>query len=196
MADHSYFVTLRLKGTLPKSVIEKFRSARTQLGTSNVAEAQVTELARRQFASIEDILDSVTDKPWLKNPEVASIVWNNLDWLRDRGWMIYAGVLMPNHIHLLMRNENGRTQELLHDLAQFKGFTARASNKILNRNGAFWAREDFDHWIRSQEKFEATVRYIANNPIKAGLTEHWSKWEWFVVDDSVRHCLDKKGASS
>ena len=190
VADHSYFVTLRLKGTLPKSIAEQLQTERNRLNESGADETQSINLLRRQFASVEKILDSISDIQWLANPKVAPIVWSNLDWLRGRGWLIYASVLMPNHIHLLMRNENGRTQELLNDLAQFKSFTARAANQELHRSGSFWAREDFDHWIRNREKFEGTVRYIANNPIKAGLAGHWSEWKWFVVDDSVQYCLD------
>jgi len=71
-----------------------------------------------------------------------------------------------------------------------------ADAKVLDRDGAFWAREDFDHWIRSREKFEGTVRYIANNPVKAGLVGHWSKWKWIAVHDSVRYCLADGEASS
>jgi len=190
VADHSYFVTLRLKGTLPKKIIEEFRAQRNAQREEGAAEAQSLDLARRQFASIERILDSLGNIQWLENREVASIVWNNLEWLRGRGWMVYAGVLMSNHVHLLMRNEEGRTQEMLADLARFKNYTAREANKVLGRSGAFWAREDFDHWIRSREKFEGTVRYIANNPVKAGLVARWSDWDWSVIDDSVRYCLD------
>ena len=88
-----------------------------------------------------------------------------------------------------MRNEDGRTEEMLEDLARFKNYTAREANKVLGRRGAFWAREDFDHWIRSREKFEGTVRYIANNPVKAGMVSDWSEWKWTVVEDSVRYCM-------
>ena len=195
VADHSYFVTLRLKGTLPKAVIEQFRQARKQLAESGSDESRTADLARKQFVSIEKILDSVSAAQWLGSPEVATIVWDNLDWLRGRGWLVYAAVLMPNHIHLLMRNEDGRTQELLDDLAQFKCYTARKANEALKRTGAFWAREDFDHWIRNREKFEGTVRYIANNPVKAGLAAHWSEWKWCVADESAQHCLPAQGAS-
>ena len=191
VAEHSYFVTLRLKGTLPKNVIADFRAQR------DVAdESEALDLARKQFASIERILDSVSGVQWLENPSVASIVWSSLDWLRGRGWLIYTGVLMSNHLHLLMRNMEGRSQEMLEDLARFKNYTAREANKILERNGAFWAREDFDHWIRNREKFEGTVRYIANNPVKAGLVRHWSDWEWCVIDESVRYCLNEGEAST
>ncbi len=189
VADHSYFVTLRLKGSLPKHVVEAFRAQRASLRNSGVDKSEALNLARKQFASIERILDSVSDVQWLENRAVASIVWKSLDWLRGRGWMIYAGVLMTNHLHLLMRNEEGRTQNMLEDLARFKNYTAREVNPILNRSGAFWAREDFDHWIRSREKFEGTVRYIANNPVRAGLVPDWKDWPWCVVDESVRHCL-------
>jgi len=196
VADHSYFVTLRLKGSLPKHVIEEFRTQRKALQGSGASEEESLELARRQFASIERILDSVSDVQWLENPKVAAVVWNSLDWLRNRGWMIYAGVLMSNHLHLLMRNEEGRTKEMLEDLARFKNYTAREANKVLGRSGSFWAREDFDHWIRSREKFEGTVRYIANNPVKAGLVSRWSDWEWNVVDESARDCLGDGEAST
>lgn len=192
VADHSYFVTLRLKGTLPKLVVEEFRKQRTNA----TDESKAIELARRQFASVERILDSVSGADWLTAPDVAAVVWNNLDWLRGRGWLLYAVVLMSNHTHLLMRNEEGRTQYLLEDLAQFKNYAARKANEVLNRDGAFWSREDFDHWIRSREKFEGTVRYIANNPVKAGLVDHWSKWKWLGVDESVRYCLADAEASS
>jgi len=130
VADHSYFVTLRLKGTLPKRVIEEFRAQRKALQESDADEARVVELARKQFASVERILDSVSDVQWPANPEVASVVWESLD------------------------------------------------------------------WIRSREKFESTVRYIVNNPVKAGLVSVWSDWTWCAVDDSVRFCLADGAASA
>ena len=192
VADHSYFITLRLKGTLPKQVVEDFRKQRN----NSEDEAHTIELARRQFASIERILDSASGEHWLTAPEVAPLVWDSLNWIRDRGWLIYTAVLMSSHIHLLMRNEEGRTQYLLEDIAQFKNYTARKANGALGRSGSFWAREDFDHWIRSREKFEGTVRYIANNPVKAGLIDHWSKWRWLSIDESVKYCLADAEASS
>jgi REP element-mobilizing transposase RayT len=44
------------------------------------------------------------------------------------------------------------------------------------RQGQFWIEEYFDCYIRNQEHFERTVKYIENNPVKAGLCrtpEHW-----------------------
>ncbi|HET6892045.1 MAG TPA: hypothetical protein VFH31_13160, partial [Pyrinomonadaceae bacterium] len=58
-----------------------------------------------------------------------------------------------------------------------KGRSARQSNLILNRVGQFWEHESFDHVIRSG-KFYKTVRYVLNNPVKAGLVNDWRDWPW------------------
>jgi len=48
---------------------------------------------------------------------------------------------------------------------------------ILERSGQFWEHESFDHVIRLG-KFDATIRYVLNNPIKAGLVKEWREWPW------------------
>ncbi len=53
VADASYFVTLRLAGTLPKAVVEAFQRDREAVGESEDARH---ELARCQFARIEELL--------------------------------------------------------------------------------------------------------------------------------------------
>ena len=59
-----------------------------------------------------------------------------------------------------------------------KGFSARKANKILGKRGPFWAPESFDHWCRTPEKEERVMRYIRNNPVKAGLVEKPELWPW------------------
>lgn len=191
VADHSYFVTLRLKGTLPSEVVKEMQAERDLLKGEQVDEETLGIIRREQFRKLERVLDAAQiGNRWLDNPAVADLVIGSLEWLKGRGWKVYAAVLLSTHIHLLLRNEEGRSAELLHDLGQLKRHTAREANQILGRKGAFWAREDFDHWIRTREKFEGTVRYIANNPVKAGRVKQWDEWKWTQIDDSVRHCLD------
>jgi len=189
VADRSFFVTIRLKNTLPKSVMSEMQKERTD----ELSEKQRIDLSRKHFLKIEKILDSSTgESRFLDQPNVAELLVENLEWLRKRGWIIYAGVVLSTHMHLLMRNTEGRSVELLTDLGQYKNFTARAANRLLGREGAFWAREDFDHWIRTPDKFEAAVRYIANNPVKAGRVLRWDDWAWTVIHEDVLYCLDEK----
>ena len=139
VADRSFFVTIRLKNTLPKGVMSEMQKERAD----ELSGKQRVDLSRKHFLKIEKILDSSAEESrWLDQPNVAELLVENLEWLRERGWVIYAGVVLSTHMHLLMRNADGRSVELLTDLGQYKNFTARAANRLLGRKGAFWARED------------------------------------------------------
>jgi hypothetical protein len=56
-------------------------------------------------------------------------------------------------------------------------------NRILSRTGQFWEHESFDHVVR-QGKFFQTIKYVLNNPVKAGLVKEWRQWRWC-------HCRDE-----
>lgn len=147
-------------------------------------------LSRKHFRILERVLDGLEqENRWLDEPAVATILMENLGWLRARGWKIYAATILSTHIHLLMRNEEGSSAGLLDDLGQFKSHTAKLANAALGRKGSFWAREQFDHWIRSREKFESTLLYIVRNPVKAHRVKDWRDWPWTAVDESVRELL-------
>ena len=74
---------------------------------------------------------------------------------------------MPNHIHALIEPDKETT--LGEILKSWKGGSAREINVLLGRQGTLWQREPFDHIVRSGEQLEHLRRYIAQNPIKAGL---------------------------
>ena len=188
VADASYFVTIRLAGSLPRAVVEAMREERE----AACKDEQVRlDLARKQFMRIESMLDSdARQRMDLAVPEVAERCMKNLQWLRERGWHIYAATFLGNHAHMLMRSEQGVSAMLLEDLDNYKGFTGRESNKLLGRNGRFWARDQFDHWLRNGEKFDDIIRYIARNPVKAGLVGKWTDWPWTIVDENLRELAD------
>ena len=184
VADRPYFVTLRLAGTLPRNVVEELAAERETLLADAPDEAAWTALRRKQFVKIERILDTCDpSRNWLGAEPVAKLVLGNLQWLEtQRGWRLYAACIMPNHVHIVMRNATGRSGELLGDIGQFKNFTARLCNEALKRKGPFWAREDFDHWCRNEDKVRGAVRYTLNNPVKAGLVKCWREWPWSRVE--------------
>lgn len=88
--------------------------------------------------------------------------------------------MMPNHVHLLIRVErfDKSLYSILHSL---KRSTARECNKTLSRTGAFWQHESYDHVVRDGSESERIVRYILNNPVKAGLVDNWNSWKWSYV---------------
>lgn len=190
VANKTYFVTIRLHGTLPKAVVKELQEENRILRECSADADKMMVMKRSQFRRIEKILDSKNSMVhYLDDPLIAGLIFNNLGWLKKRGWHIHAATVLSTHIHLLTSNHLGKTVNLLEDLGLYKNFTAREANKILGKTGSFWAREDFDHWIRTNSKFEATVNYIANNPVKAGRVKNWQDWKWTLIDESLIECV-------
>ena len=57
-----------------------------------------------------------------------------------------------------------------------KKFTARESNQVLKRKGAFWQAESYDRFVRNNKELERVIAYTIHNPVKAGLAEKWEEW--------------------
>jgi REP element-mobilizing transposase RayT len=162
------FITCRLFDSLPRKILERFR---LELETR-----EVEDIDREVMILIEKFLDSGYGECFLKKPEVAEIVKNSLRKFDGERYKLIAWVIMPNHIHLLIRPLNG--WELDKILQSFKSFTAQEANKLLQRNGKFWMREYFDRRIRDNLHFEKTIRYIENNPVKARFCEKPGDWRF------------------
>jgi len=64
-------------------------------------------------------------------------------------------------------------------LKPFKHWTAHHAKKLLGlQQHSFWQREWFDHWSRSPEHDDGIVKYIRNNPMKAGLVSMPDQWPY------------------
>ncbi len=88
---------------------------------------------------------------------------------------------MPNHVHLLftpLERPDGTYFSLARIMHSLKRYTAREANKALRRTGQFWQHESYDHFVRDAAEHERIVRYILNNPVSAGLVNHWEEWQW------------------
>ena len=106
VADHAYFITLRLKGTLPREVVLTLQKERQQLTDTEDDPDSYVQLQRAQFKRIEQILDSVEEKHHFDRPEIAGMMMESMIWLQEsRGWRIYAAVVLSTNIHLLVRSK-------------------------------------------------------------------------------------------
>jgi REP element-mobilizing transposase RayT len=97
----------------------------------------------------------------------------------DGHWL--AWVLMPDHFHGLL-SLNGDA-DLSGTVGRFKGLSARAVNRLLDRRGPLWQPGFHDRALRRDEDRVAVARYIVANPLRAGLVSrladypHWdSVW--------------------
>ena len=133
--------------------------------------------------------------PLFSNPDIAKIVLDSLDFLqRNNRIVLYAYVLMENHLHLIASSEN-----LAKQISEFKSFTARKSidyyemNKHLSvleslkegklahrvdRPYQFWQEGNQPKRIHDMEMMQQKIAYIHQNPVKRGYVDEPTDWRY------------------
>jgi len=150
------------------------------------AKSPLGELARRHFAVLESWLDKATIGPtWLANERIAAIVAEALHHRDGKKYRLAAYSIMPNHVHSVFapQEQNNVPESLSSIMHSLKRNTAKRANQILGRRGAFWEHESFDHYIRNRAEWKRIVKYILDNPVKAGLVGNWKDWPWNFFRD-------------
>ena len=134
-------------------------------------------LAQKQFFGKWDAqLDACHSGPkWLADPPVAKMICEALRYHDGKEYILEAYCVMPNHAHLVctpLSDETGITplSKIMHSL---KGYTARKANLLLGGTGAFWQHESYDHVVRDEAELGRFVKYVVENPIRAGLAAQW-----------------------
>jgi REP element-mobilizing transposase RayT len=162
------FITLHLADSMPAKVIERWQVELRRFDK----EAEQAILRKR----IERYLDQGYGECLLGDHRIATIVQDSLMKFDGDRYDLFAWVVMPNHSHFLFtRSEECELKEIMQS---HKSFTAHRANKLLNRSGQFWMMDYFDRFIRNAKHFRNTVKYIENNPVKAGLCAKPSDWPY------------------
>jgi putative DNA methylase len=159
-------LTFRLADSLPA-----FLLASMERELECLAESE-RDIERRR--AIEAALDAGHGECRLKKPAIARLVENALVHFDGQRYYLLAWCVMPNHVHSLIETIPGQALEgVIHS---WKSYTAKEANKILRRRGAFWMQEYHDRFMRDEAHLHNTVRYIEQNPVKAGLLDRAENW--------------------
>jgi putative transposase len=125
------------------------------------------EYQQRFTNRMQEWLDAGMEACLLRRRDVRAQVELCLLYFDGKRYDIDAFVLMPNHVHVLIK------PALHHDLATvlqaIKGVSANRSNRLLGRKSQFWMDESYDHIVRDARELAAFRTYIAANPVRAGL---------------------------
>jgi putative DNA methylase len=130
---------------------------------------------RERRIKLEAYLDAGRGECFLRRPEIAAVVEENLLRFDGERYRLLVWVVMPNHVHVLVEVLQTPLAEILHG---WKSYTGKAANRLLERTGDFWQPEYFDRYIRDAEHFGKAMRYIENNPVKAGLVKLAEEWRF------------------
>ncbi len=154
-------VTFRLADALPRAVLRRLATLRDE-----------TE-KRRQ---IEHFMDAGLGDCVLADPRCAEIVEQALHYHDGDRYRLLAWCIMPNHVHVLIEPAEG--VPLARILHAWKSFTAKRINRLLGRSGQLWQRAYYDRYIRNDHHLAAVIRYIHQNPVKAGLAATPEAWRF------------------
>jgi putative transposase len=169
-----------------------------QFITFRLADSLPTDVARSLAHESEDplhfdrLLDGGAGECWLQQPRIADLVEGALLHFDGTRYRLLAWCIMPNHVHVLIETVAGHP---LPDVVQaWKGYMGSAANRLLGRKGPFWQSDYFDRYMRNERHVAATVEYIEQNPVKAGLVSEASHWRW--SSGRRRHSFDVTSLTS
>ena len=170
-----YSITYRLHDSLPREVLYRLQrdhEQRIRVVTGGTREPTAIENARLRFI-FERKLDEELDRGWgaahLRNDEMAAAVAENLAFHDGKLYDLLAWCVMPNHVHAVIC-AHADLDDIFHS---WKSYTAHRAAKIVGVR-KFWAREYWDRMVRNEEDLNRTIRYVLENPLKAGLAD----WTW------------------
>jgi len=95
-----------------------------------------------------------------------------------RRYELYAGVVMDDHVHALVKPlEDYRLQKLVHS---WKSFTAHELRR--DSSNKLWQEEYFDRIVRDEKEFLDKAQYILNNPLNRWPEMEEYPWVWVKQD--------------
>lgn len=168
----SFFITYRLAGSLPKEIIEQLKSEYQADNNQEIIQTNT----KTYFTAFDELLDKYdSDKNYLSIPDIAEINKKAIHYYDNKYYQLICYCIMSNHIHLVIKlmEDAPDLSKIMHSI---KRFTARESNKLLDREGVFWQEESYDRLIRNSTELKNTISYVINNPVKANIVSKWDKW--------------------
>lgn len=193
----TYFVTFRLIDSLPQPKLNELKSLRDKLDRTLRSAPADEEEQWRQHAKMvmqksEAWLDQGMGGCELADHSNREIVHDALLYFHMKRHETGAFVVMPNHVHALLRPLEDFSLEKI--LKSIKRESARKINARSGKTGSLWQEESYDRIVREPEHLWRCLQYIGKNPAKANLgqgddirwiSESWREYAWNFTDEDL-----------
>jgi putative transposase len=195
----TFFVTFNLFDSIPMPVMMALKEQHEQrkqvilLSDKPDKGVLLYRESRVYFVQFEEALDKLYNGiKHLENNDLAQLVVDKIFEFDGDWYDTLAICIMPNHVHMVLDFSiqikentpiNDETYVQLDAvMKRIKGATGLQCNRVLQRSGvAFWQRESFDHYVRNEAELHRIIRYVAQNPVKAGLVKEWTDWKFTYI---------------
>ena len=160
-------VTFRLADSVPAAVIKSWKTELSGIPDDATREREL----HRRIARFEDAGHGACV---LHRHDCAGIIQATLTTGHPTRYRLLAWCVMPNHVHILFKLAPDFSLGAV--IRAWKGASALAINRLLDRAGPLWMADYFDRLIRDLKHLYDCRAYIRNNPVKAGLCAHPEDW--------------------
>ncbi len=185
----TYFLTFRLKDSLPQAKLRELRELKTDwerkyaAGHGGKSTPQRREmLALELMRHVETWLDQGMGSCCLRSSEVSCMLRQAIHATDGTRCELGCYVVMPNHVHAVIRPLHPVLDPIEKILQTWKGSSALLINALRGESGTLWQRDSFDRIVRDEQHLWRIVQYIGSNPAKAGLSARetflWIRPEW------------------
>jgi len=130
---------------------------------------------------------------------------------REKGLIVNAWCIMPNHVHLIIRSETDLLEDIMRDMKKFTAkkliqciqeypqesrqkwmlwmFKRAGRNNANNANYQLWQQHNQPIELNTNEKINQRVHYLHMNPVKAGFVTQPEDWQY----SSARQYAGRQG---
>ena len=95
--------------------------------------------------------------------------------------LVFAYCIMPDHLHLLLKLNDGYGKTLQNWVAAFKRYTARLLNQLENIT-PLWQKNFYEHVVRTDESMKGIAEYIVHNPIRKNMVSDWQEYRFLQIN--------------
>ncbi len=129
--------------------------------------------------------------PIFADTEIARIVGRSIWHERASRFVVYAYVIMPDHLHMLLRPTKENISEIMRSI---KTNSSREINRSLQHSRGHatsamemfaWQQSFYDHVITDDDDFRNHVEYIQYNPVRVGLCKTPEEYRFLFIDDKA-----------
>lgn len=120
---------------------------------------------RRPILACESAV-AVLDEEWAKADQL-------------HGWLVGRYVVMPDHVHFFCAEApRAGVKSLAEFIQRWKKWTAKRLIAAASLSAPIWQKQFFDHVLRHDESYAEKWKYVAENPVRAGLVAEAKAWPW------------------
>ena len=109
------------------------------------------------------------------SPSERSAIVSALRYFNGQRYELFAFVVMPDHVHVLMKPHGFSLQNIVHS---WKSFSANRLQREFGREKRIWQEEYYDRIMRDEAEFLEKANYIFNNPAKVWSESDEYPWVW------------------